>query len=56
MKYYKSIKKRVVHFAFFGDGPRSGITQEAGIESVNLRKFSGALWRGARLQAIGPIG
>jgi len=42
-------------------GPRFGITQEAWIENVSLRKFvaesAGPPFRsGVRLEAIGPIG
>jgi len=41
-------------------GPRAGTTQAASIESVRLRRLVGVarapLWRGARLEAFGPIG
>jgi len=41
-------------------GPRAGTNQTLSIESINLCEFVGAargfLWRGGRLEAIGPIG
>jgi len=42
-------------------GPRAGTTQAVSIESVKFawgsgRRSVGPLWRGVRLEAIGPIG
>jgi len=63
----KGVKNRTVHFDFrwqriirYGPRARAGTTQESSIESVSLRRIvdvaRGPLRRGARLEAISPIG
>jgi len=63
----ENVEKRAVHFDFpslalrlKNCGLRSGAAQAALMEIVSLRRFVGVarapLRRGARLEAIGPIG
>ena len=64
----KGVRKRAAHFYFRWQraprkycGSHAGTTQAVSIESVSLRRLAvgearGPLWRGTRLEAIGPIG
>jgi len=64
----KGVRNRAAHFDFRWQrapriyrGSHTGTTQAFSIESVSLRRLvvgeaQGPFWRGARLEAVGPVG